>query len=89
MLVYWRVSLPTQLRQVLLTVKHMQTDGKIFLRIHKSATMGDVRAKIMEVLDLPRSAFGPPRGEVGLLTTRPVVVRELDDFFFVISGDDR
>eukprot|EP00435_Cladocopium_sp_Y103_P021172 s433_g5.t1 len=26
--------------QVLLTVKHMQTDGKIFIRIHKSATMG-------------------------------------------------
>lgn len=42
--------------QVLLTVKHMQTDGKIFIRIHKSATMGDVRAKMMEVLDLPRSA---------------------------------
>lgn len=40
----------------------MQTNGKIFLRIHKTATMGDVRAKIMEVLDLPRSAFGSPRG---------------------------
>ena len=26
--------------EVLLTVKHMQTDGKIFIRIHKSATMG-------------------------------------------------
>ena len=50
------------LAKVLLTVKHMQTDGKIFLRIHKTATMGDVRAKIMEVLDLPRSAFGSPRG---------------------------
>ena len=56
-----------RIAKVLLTVKHMQTEGKIFLRIHKSATMGDVRAKIMEVLDLPRSAFGSPSGEVGRL----------------------
>ncbi|CAK9018473.1 unnamed protein product, partial [Durusdinium trenchii] len=42
--------------QVLLTIKHMQTDGKIFIRIHKTATIGEVRSKIIEVLDLPRNA---------------------------------
>eukprot|EP00913_Durusdinium_trenchii_P012839 g12055.t1 len=47
--------------QVLLTIKHMQTDGKIFIRIHKTATIGEVRSKIIEVLDLPRNAQGHPR----------------------------
>lgn len=39
--------------EVLLTVKHMQTEGKLFIRIHKSATMGDLAAEFQAV----RSVF--------------------------------
>ncbi|CAJ1376016.1 unnamed protein product [Effrenium voratum] len=42
--------------QVVVSVKNMQTDGKIFIRIHKSATMADVRAKVVDVLGLPRGS---------------------------------
>lgn len=35
-------SFHPDLAEVLVTVKHMQTEGKLFIRIHKSATMGDL-----------------------------------------------
>ena len=43
-----RNDLQEKKQQVLLTVKHMQTDGKIFIRIHKSATMGDLDQEIYQ-----------------------------------------
>ncbi|CAE6925610.1 STIP1 [Symbiodinium natans] len=42
--------------QVLVTVKNMQTDGKLFLRVSKTSTIGEIRSKMMDVLGLPRSA---------------------------------
>jgi len=42
--------------QVIVSVQHMQTEGKLWLRMNKSASIGEVRARVASVLDLPRSA---------------------------------
>eukprot|EP00931_Biecheleriopsis_adriatica_P032566 TRINITY_DN18998_c0_g1_i1.p1 TRINITY_DN18998_c0_g1~~TRINITY_DN18998_c0_g1_i1.p1 ORF type:complete len:1338 (-),score=302.52 TRINITY_DN18998_c0_g1_i1:96-4043(-) len=42
--------------QVVVKIKHMQTEAQLFLRVSKTATIGDVRARIMELADLPRGA---------------------------------
>ncbi|CAE7816956.1 STIP1 [Symbiodinium sp. CCMP2592] len=42
--------------QVVVTVKHMQTEGKLHLRVGKTSTIAEIRSKIMDVVGLPRSA---------------------------------
>ena len=42
--------------RVLVSVRHMQTEAKLCLRLPKASTMGDVRKRIVEVVGLPRGA---------------------------------
>eukprot|EP00930_Biecheleria_cincta_P038380 TRINITY_DN26372_c0_g2_i1.p1 TRINITY_DN26372_c0_g2~~TRINITY_DN26372_c0_g2_i1.p1 ORF type:complete len:1307 (-),score=263.08 TRINITY_DN26372_c0_g2_i1:342-4262(-) len=42
--------------QIVVIAKHMQTEGQLWLRLPKDATIGDVREKIIKVTGLPRNA---------------------------------